>query len=108
MGERTSNLFAVLSDVSLQFDWYLFSNEINRLLLIFLPVVHKPVAIKFFGSISCDLECFKKVKRSNIFIRYYEIQSTLRKVKRIFTTSRIFFPRLDYCYGEKKFDLKNY
>lgn len=70
LGQRTSNLFTELTDVSLQFDWYLFPNEINQLLLIILPVVQKSVVIECFGTIACDRELFRKVGRCKIVIHF--------------------------------------
>lgn len=70
LGQQTSDSFIELSEVSLQFDWYLFSNEINQLLLIILPVVQKPVVIECFGSITCDRESIKKARQ--VFIRIKE------------------------------------
>lgn len=75
LGQRATSSFAVISDAWIQFNWNLFSLEVNRFLLIILPTVHTPVAIKCFGSVSCDRDSFKKVE----YYYYYCAMNEYRK-----------------------------
>lgn len=44
-----------------QFDWYLFSEEIQRILPLILNFMQQPFEINCFGSATCDRETFKYV-----------------------------------------------
>lgn len=60
-GQKLSDGFNEVDDEIGQFDWYLCSMEIQKLLPILIIVTQKPISLKVFGSISCDRENFKKV-----------------------------------------------
>lgn len=61
IGQRYSNLFDDICDEIDQFKWYAFPIEVQRRLLIIIPIVQQQVAIGCFGSIKCLRESFKKV-----------------------------------------------
>lgn len=60
-GERLSNGMVEINDCIDQFNWYLFSLEIRKILPMILLSVQQPVEIRFFGSIACNRDSFKKV-----------------------------------------------
>lgn len=62
IGQKLSNTFTDIVDVTCQLDWYLYPMKIQRSLIPILTYVQKPVVIEFFGSFSCSAEQFKKVK----------------------------------------------
>lgn len=66
LGERLSNAMEEIKDSIGQFNWYLFPIEIRKVLPTILIGVQQPVEIRFFGSISCNRESFKKVSSSII------------------------------------------
>lgn len=66
-GECTSNAFDEIGDLIWQTQWYFHSNKIQQLLPTIMIAVQKPVAIKFFGSLSCNRKSLEKV---NIFLYY--------------------------------------
>lgn len=57
-----------LYDSLVQFDWYLFPIEVQKVLPICFLSVQEPVEIKCFGSIACTRETFKKVKSFEYYI----------------------------------------
>lgn len=59
--QRISNAFEEINDVIVQFDWYLFPIEINRMLPTILLVTQHSVALKCFGSMACNRETYKMV-----------------------------------------------
>lgn len=61
LGQRTSDDFDELNDETTQLDWYLFSEDIKRILLTILINLQEPVVIEIFGSITNCRDCFKKV-----------------------------------------------
>ena len=61
-GQRINNAFMEISDEIDQFDWYLFSNKLQRILPVLIIGAKKSVGFKCFGSIGCDREAWKKVK----------------------------------------------
>lgn len=61
MGQRLSNAFDEIGELMWQLEWYLYSNEIQKMLPTILVAVRKPIAIEFFGSLSCSREFMKKV-----------------------------------------------
>lgn len=42
-------------------NWYLFSNEMQRMVLLFMTFVQQPTSIHGYGDAVCRLESFKKV-----------------------------------------------
>lgn len=68
IGQRGSDLFIEIDDVITQFKWYLFPCEIKPMLLTIIIMVKQPVQFKCFGSISCNREIFKQVKKNTILI----------------------------------------
>lgn len=60
-GQRCCSAFDGIIGIIDQFNWYSFPYEIQRLLPIILIMMQQPVALKCFGSISCNHENFKKV-----------------------------------------------
>ena len=65
LGQRVTDIFTSITDVIEQFDWYLHSQAMNRMLPIILLIVQKPVDLKCFGSISANRETCKKVSWAN-------------------------------------------
>lgn len=61
LGQRASNAFDEINDVIGQFDWYLFPDELKKILPIIMQFAQRPVDVEFFGSISCSREVFKRV-----------------------------------------------
>lgn len=62
LGQRMSNAFEEIHDVIGHFHWYLFPDEIKRMLPMILMNLQEPVELKCFGSFSCCRDSFKKVK----------------------------------------------
>lgn len=61
-GEQLSNGIVEIDDCIDQFNWYLFPLEIRQMLPIILISVQQPVEIRFFGSVACNRDSFKKVR----------------------------------------------
>lgn len=68
LGFRASKLFTDLEDIALEFNWYQFPSETQRMLPTVLIVLQDPVAIECFGSFSCNRECFKQVSHKKFVI----------------------------------------
>lgn len=62
LGETVANQYALLNDELCQCDWYLFSVEMQQLLLTFMSFSQQPVTIRGYGNTQCIRETFKKVK----------------------------------------------
>lgn len=62
LGQRIHNAFVEIDDVITQFDWYLFSDELKRMLPIILINIKEPVIFACFGNIACSREAFRKVR----------------------------------------------
>lgn len=62
-GERLTIVFDELEYEIEQFDWYLFPNEIQRILLTLMVFGQQEVSLQCFGSTSTNREAFKKVPR---------------------------------------------
>lgn len=60
-GQKVSNAFIEIEHETGQLEWYLFTMDIQRILLILMIVAQNPVGLHVFGDISCDREDFKKV-----------------------------------------------
>lgn len=61
LGERSVAVFGKIEDEINQFNWYRFPQKVQHMLPTVMIVVQESAAVEFFGSISCDRECFKKV-----------------------------------------------
>lgn len=60
-GERAAAKFSKMDDEINQFEWYRYPIKIQRMIPTILISVQEPAVVKFFGSIACTRECFKKV-----------------------------------------------
>lgn len=60
-GARMTNRFQMFDDELARCDWYLFTNEIQRIYLIFIPNAHQPVNIRSYGGIKCERDTLKQV-----------------------------------------------
>lgn len=60
-GQRVSNAFGEINSVVGQFDWYLFSDDLQKILPIIINFAQQPVNIEFFGNISCNRLVFESV-----------------------------------------------
>lgn len=59
--QRITDAYNGINDVMIQFDWYRFPIQINRMLPIILMANQRPVNFECFGSISCNRETFGRV-----------------------------------------------
>lgn len=78
MAGRISIGFDEINDHINQFDWYLFSLEMKKLLLIVMANGQQPVDIACFGSFACNRSTFKKVKRHEILVSRFFVNLWLR------------------------------
>lgn len=62
LGEIMSNRFDRFYEVLCNRNWYLFSIEMQRMLVIFMPFAQESVTIRGGRTTTCRLETFKKVK----------------------------------------------
>lgn len=62
-GQKVCDAFFEIDDEICQLDWYLFSIEIQKILLTLMINTQKPVSLGVFGNITCDREDFKKVRK---------------------------------------------
>ena len=65
--ERLTNRFVEINDLVDQFDWYLLPFEIQQLLPMIMANTQQPLDIVCFGSLLCNRDTFKKVKKSDLF-----------------------------------------
>lgn len=61
--QRKTNSYEEFNDIIDQFKWYLFPTKIQQILPTILLEVQQPVHIECFGSIACNRETFKRVKK---------------------------------------------
>lgn len=61
LGERVSNQFYALNDALYQSDWYLFPDELQRMLPTLLMATQRQVVPRGFGNLLCIRESFQKV-----------------------------------------------
>lgn len=61
LSQRVTNQYEEINDLTKQFDWYLFPNEIKRILPIFMIGPQQSVEFYCFGTITSSRETFKKV-----------------------------------------------
>lgn len=67
MGQRLSLAFEECSEMVYQFEWYLFSGGIQRMMPMILNFTQQPFEITCFGSKACDRDTFKSVSVKNAF-----------------------------------------
>lgn len=60
-GDEVASHFRSISDSMYQSDWYLFSLEMKKSMIMVLAAAQKPVYICKFGQIHCTREIFKSV-----------------------------------------------
>lgn len=61
-GELVSNGFNEFNAELCQCDWYLYSIEMQRNLLVFIENTQQPAIIRAFANTVCTREAFKRVK----------------------------------------------
>lgn len=61
VGQRISSAFEEIEDVTGQYRWYSFPNDVQRMLPMILINFQESVELECFGSFSCCREAFKKV-----------------------------------------------
>lgn len=61
LGQRSSDKWNEINLDIGQFQWYLFPNDLKRILPTIIVVAQKPVEMECFGSFSLSHETFKKV-----------------------------------------------
>lgn len=61
IGQRMTDAFDEIDFILNQLDWYLFPDEIKRVLPIIIATAQQPVQLQCFGSIGCTGEVFKDV-----------------------------------------------
>lgn len=61
LDQRFSNAIKEIDDVIIQFDWYLFTREIQRVLPTVMQSAQKPYVIICFGNVLCGRKQFRKV-----------------------------------------------
>lgn len=66
--QRITNAFEEIEDVITQFKWYIFPDEVKRMLSIIINTGQQSVELKCFGSTSCNRETFKKVSFQKSFL----------------------------------------
>lgn len=50
-----------VNDVTDQFNWYSFPNEVQHMLPMIILITQQPISIECFGSVMCSRDTFKKV-----------------------------------------------
>lgn len=61
IGQRMSNAFEEIGEVTAQYRWYAFPKQIKRMLPTILINLQVPVELPIFGSFSCGRDTFKGV-----------------------------------------------
>lgn len=62
ISQRISDAFAEINDGIVQLDWYLFPDQLNRMLPTILMATQGRVELKCFGSIGSNWETFIQVR----------------------------------------------
>lgn len=75
-----------------EWDWYLFPNEVRRILPTIIINVQEPVALQGYGNITCTRETFKRVifwdSRTNIgYSDFFEWINTVKSFEFISKTN---------------------
>ena len=60
-GEQVTERFHLFNDKLSRCKWYLFTPDVQRMLLIFMSDAQQPAYIRGFGNIVCARDSFKKV-----------------------------------------------
>lgn len=68
-GHQVQHRFERIHDVVGELDWYLFPDELRKILPFVEQFVQQPVEFEFFGSISCGRPLFKDV--SEMFLVFF-------------------------------------
>lgn len=63
LGEIVTDQFDAFNVALCNSFWYLFPNELQRMLLIFMGIAQKPAYVRGYGSTVFTREAFKKVGR---------------------------------------------
>lgn len=61
VGQRISNAFENIDFATDQYRWYLFPEQVKRMLPVILMNLQVPVELPIFGSFCCDRSAFKQV-----------------------------------------------
>lgn len=61
LGQRMCDAFDGIGSTIDQWDWYVFSVELKRMLPMIMANLQRPVEMECFGSITCGREVFKNV-----------------------------------------------
>lgn len=61
LGQRLSNSFTNVENDLNQVDWYLLPVDQQRIWQMLITYAQEPIAVKFFGSVSCSRLQFRKV-----------------------------------------------
>lgn len=70
-GQRVTSAFDDFTEVMGQCNWYLFSTETQKMLVIFLANSQQPTTVHGFGNIVCERESMKKVGIKNQRLQMY-------------------------------------
>lgn len=70
LGQRTSGAFEEIEDMIGQYHWYLFPDEVKRILPIILMGAQQSAEWECFGSFSCNRDTLKKVTQINLMNLY--------------------------------------
>ena len=81
-GQRLSDLFVEIDHAIGRLDWYLFPNEVQRLLVNFISDTQQPKFIRSYGNILCTREVFKKV---NFLKRKQNLKGKILKFNFLFS-----------------------
>lgn len=69
LGQRINLVFDECNEMVDQFDWYLFPDDIQRMLPMILNFTQQTFELKCFGSAACNREMFKYVSGSDPIVR---------------------------------------
>lgn len=61
LGQRMNDAFDKIDSTIEKLDWYLFPNEIQRMVPTIMAIAQQPVTLRCFGSIVCTRDVFKDV-----------------------------------------------
>lgn len=93
-----------------EFDWYLFPNEVQRILPTVVQNAQKPVVIKCFGNVLCSREQFKMVGfvlRSLKCEFVYKVLMWLKFLFQVVKTIYSYFMTLREFYKWTRTELSN-
>lgn len=60
-GEMTSYQFEMFDEQLYQSNWYLFSNEMQRMLIVFMSFTVQPAILHGYGNVEATRATFKQV-----------------------------------------------